>query len=153
MNHRKRPSPFCRNLVRAGVLFLLSLTAGAPPGAPATNSLQTGSSEQAVKRQFFCNRQALNPAERAHHRQLTDKLMASRKKIVESERGYEFQFSASTVSLTELSDWVAAEARCCSFFDFHIDLEEKGRLLCLRLTGQPGIKPFIRAEFNLPEKP
>lgn len=106
-----------------------------------------------MKRQFFCNRQALNPAERAHHRQLTDKLMASRKKIVESERGYEFQFSASTVSLTELSDWVAAEARCCSFFDFHIDLEEKGRLLCLRLTGQPGIKPFIRAEFNLPEKP
>ena len=152
MNHGNPPVPFLRNLAPAGVIFLLSMTAGAQ--LRVTDSPQTESPEQqAMKRPFLCNRKALNPAERAHHQQLTHKLMASRKKIVESARGYEFQFSASTVSLTELSDWVGAEARCCSFFDFHIDLEEKGRLLCLRLTGDEGIKPFIRAEFNLPEEP
>jgi hypothetical protein len=42
---------------------------------------------------------------------------------------------------------VAAEGKCCPFFDFHIDLEREGRLLCLRPTGKEGIKPFIRAEF------
>jgi len=35
------------------------------------------------------------------------------------------------------------------FFDFHIDLEREGRLLCLRLTGEDGIKPFILAEFHV----
>ena len=41
---------------------------------------------------------ALTPAERAHHKQLTDKLIASRKEIVETEKGYEFQYNPSTVS-------------------------------------------------------
>jgi hypothetical protein len=101
---------------------------------------------------FYCNRNALNPTERAHHKQLTDKLLAARTNIVESEKGFEFQFSPSTVSLAELADWVAAEGKCCEFFDFHIDLERRGSLLCLRLTGDEGIKPFIRAEFQVPAK-
>jgi len=101
---------------------------------------------------FYCNRNALNPTERAHHKQLTHKLLATRTNIVETEKGYEFQYSPSTVSLAELADWVAAEGKCCEFFDFHIDLERRGSLLCLRLTGDEGIKPFIHAEFQVPAK-
>ena len=101
---------------------------------------------------FYCNRNALNPTERAHHKQLTDKLLATRTNIVETEKGYEFQFSPSTISIAELADWVAAEGKCCEFFDFHIDLERQGTLLCLRLTGEEGIKAFIRAEFQVPAK-
>ena len=56
------------------------------------------------------------------------------------------------VSLAELVDWVAGEGKCCPFFDFHIDLEREGRLLCLRLTGKEGIKPLIRSEFQVPTK-
>jgi len=41
------------------------------------------------------------------------------------------------------------ESKCCPFFDFHIDLENEGKLVCLRLTGEEGIKQFIRAEFNV----
>jgi hypothetical protein len=102
--------------------------------------------------EFYCNRNALSPTERAHHKQLTDKLLATRPNIAETEKGYEFQFSPSTVSLAELADWVAAEGKCCEFFDFHIDVERRGSLLCLRLTGDEGIKPFIRAEFQVPAK-
>jgi hypothetical protein len=68
------------------------------------------------------------------------------------EKGYEFQFSPSNVSAVELADWVTAESKCCPFFDFHIDLEREGRLLCLRLAGEEGIKAFIRAEFQVPTK-
>ncbi len=96
---------------------------------------------------FFCNSKALTPEERAHHKQLTEKLLAARKEIVETEKGYEFQFSPKNVSLAELAEWVAAESKCCPFFDFHIDLENEGKLICLRLTGEEGIKQFIRAEF------
>jgi hypothetical protein len=98
---------------------------------------------------FYCNTKALNPTERARHKLLTDKLMAQRTSIVETEKGYEFQYSPSAVSLAELSEWVAAESKCCPFFDFHIDLENEGRLLCLRLTGDKGVKEFVRAEFAL----
>jgi hypothetical protein len=101
---------------------------------------------------FRCNIKALSPAERAHHKQLTDKLIAARKEIVETEKGYEFQFSPENMSLAELADWVVAEGKCCPFFDFQIDLEREGTLLCLRLTGERGIKPFIRTEFQVPLK-
>ncbi len=59
------------------------------------------------------------------------------------------QFSPKSVSLAELADWVVAESKCCPFFDFHMELENEGSLLCLRLTGEEGIKAFIRAEFSV----
>lgn len=66
---------------------------------------------------------------------------------METEKGYSFEYGRSTVSLAELTDWVVAESKCCSFFDFHIDLEREGSLLCLQLTGPEGVKPFIQLEF------
>jgi hypothetical protein len=108
------------------------------------------SSQQTTAGKFYCNIGALTPAERAHHKQLSEKLMAARRDIVESPKGYEFQFSPSDVTLAELAEWVVNEAKCCPFFDFHIDLENKGTLLCLRLTGEEGIKIFISSEFHIP---
>jgi hypothetical protein len=101
---------------------------------------------------FFCNLKALAPAERAHHKQLTEKLISSRTQIVEGKKGYEFQFDPSVVSIAELADWATAESKCCPFFDFHIDLEREGTLVCLRLTGDEGVKHFIQSEFQLPVK-
>lgn len=101
---------------------------------------------------FYCNIKALNPSDLAHHKQLTDKLIAARKNIVETPNGYEFQFDPAHISVAEVADWVAAEGKCCPFFDFHIDLEREASLLCLRLTGSDGIKPFIRVAFQVPTK-
>jgi hypothetical protein len=98
---------------------------------------------------FYCNIKALTPEERAHHHVNTEKLSAKRKQIVEIEKGYEFQYNPSDVSVVEVADWVTLESKCCPFFDFHIDLENEGKLVCLRLTGREGIKAFIRAEFKL----
>ena len=98
---------------------------------------------------FYCNTKALSAAERAHHMELTAKLLAKRTKVVESEKGYEFQYSPADVSIAELADWAGAESKCCPFFDFHIDLEKEGMQLCLRLTGEEGVKAFIRAEFRV----
>jgi hypothetical protein len=100
-----------------------------------------------VQSKFYCNTKALTPEERARHKQLGEKLTAARKEIVELPKGYEFQFSPKNITIAELAEWVSAESKCCPFFDFHIDLEGEGSLLCLRLTGEEGIKAFIRAEF------
>ena len=105
-----------------------------------------------VQGKFYCNIKALTTAERARHRELTEKLIRVRKEVVETEKGYEFQYGPADITLAELAEWVAAEGKCCPFFDFHIDLERDGALLCLRLTGEEGVKAFIRTEFPVAGK-
>jgi hypothetical protein len=132
----------------AAALLGIVLVAGAIQAVPGRKQEK----EAMTPAKFYCNTKALNPSERAQHRLLTDKLVAKRTRIVETGKGYEFQYSPSAISLVELADWVAAESKCCPFFGFHIDLEDEGKLLCLRLTGEEGVKPFIRAEFRVPAK-
>jgi len=102
-----------------------------------------------VDGKFYCNIKALSIEERARHKALTEKLLAARNETIETEKGYEFQYRPDKVTMAEVAEWVVAESKCCPFFDFHINLENQGRLLCLRLTGSAGIKDFIRSEFQL----
>ena len=99
---------------------------------------------------FYCNMGAFTPVEGAHHKELTDKLVASWKAFVEMRSGYKFFFSPSRVTLAELKEWAKDERKCCPFFDFRIDSEHEGKILFLELSGDDGIKPFIRSEFLLP---
>jgi hypothetical protein len=119
--------------------------------AATTNTKEghTVTTQSSSQNKFYCNIGALTAAERAHHKELTEKLLSARKETVETPGGYEFQFNPRTVTLAEMADWVSAESKCCSFLDFHIDVEADGNLLCLRLTGETGVKAFIRAEFGL----
>ena len=138
----------------AGVLLFQSGGAGFLTAAQKVILVTPeGGVKQTTKRvSFYCNTRALTPAERMHHKELTEKLMKVKRAVLETPKGYEFQYDPKEVSLAELTDWVAAEAKCCPFFDFHIDVEGRGNLLCLRLTGQDGVKEFIRSEFQLQER-
>ena len=138
--------------VAAGAALALLITGGEAAGLVVQNSPARVNQEKQVtttQSKFYCNIKALTPEERARHKQLGEKLNAVRKEIVEAEKGYEFQYSPADVSLAELAEWVGAESKCCPFFDFHIDVEHEGKLLCLRLTGEEGIKAFIRAELGV----
>jgi len=139
---------------RLSVAALLAIVPTSGAGVSSAQPVRTGKQEKQLMTQskFYCNTKALNPSEREHHKLLTEKLIGQRTQIVETEKDYEFQYSPSTVSLAELADWVSAESKCCPFFGFHIDLENEGRLLCLRLTGEEGVKPFMMAEFQVPAK-
>jgi hypothetical protein len=121
---------------------------GTEPGSAAKPDRQEGKTVSGPG-PFYCNSKVLSPAERVEHQKLTAKLLAVRSQVLETEKGYELQFAPAAVSLAELADWTAAESRCCPFLDFHIDLERAGTLLCLRLTGEPGVKRFIETEFHL----
>lgn len=139
-----------RSAAGAAVLALL-MAGNAASGMPRSNKTNRAADREkqmnTTQSKFYCNVKALTPEERAHHKQLGDKLMAARKASVETEKGYEFQFGPQDVTMVELADWVVTESKCCPFFDFHIDLENEGKLICLRLTGEEGVKQFIRAEF------
>jgi hypothetical protein len=153
--HKTNQFGWCRAKLAARTALAFVLAGGFADGMAAYESRQTAREDNrsmTTESKFFCNIKALKPAERAHHKQLTEKLISSRTEIVETEKGYEFQFNPSVVSIAELADWVVAESKCCPFFDFHIDLEREGTLVCLRLTGDQGIKHFIRSEFQIQAK-
>jgi hypothetical protein len=132
------------------VLMMASGTGRAAAQAPSTSS---GATEQNTEEsRFYCNTKTLSSVERAHHKEVTEKLIKARTLVVETPKGYEFQYSPSSVSIVELAEWANVEAKCCPFFDFHLDLEREGNLVCLRLAGAEGIKTFIRTEFQVPGK-
>lgn len=101
---------------------------------------------------LVCKIDAFTPDARAHHQQLTEKLLAARTATIETAAGYEFVFAPSKLSVAELAEWSAAESKCCPFFNFRLDLEQQGQLLRLGLTGPQGVKDFIRAEFQVKGK-
>jgi hypothetical protein len=140
MHYKINQFTSCRVKLAATTSVALVMAGSIPARTAANKSHQTEREDHrsmTTESKFFCNINALAPGERARHKQLTEKLISSRREIVETEKGYEFQFNPSVV---------------CPFFDFHIDLEREGTLVCLRLTGDQGIKHFIESEFQLPSK-
>src|SRR5215475_4323822 len=126
-----------RNAVAGALMLLIAGNGGIALKGSATQAQAANAEKQmTTPSKFYCNAKALTSEERAHHKQL-------------SEKGYEFRFRPQDVTLAELAGWVAAESKCCPFFDFHIDLEDEGKLICLRLTGEEGEKKFMRTEFGL----
>jgi hypothetical protein len=96
---------------------------------------------------FACNMSALSAAERLQHHQLAERLLGAAAPV-ELDDGYGFRLQAA--ALADVAAFVALERRCCPFFSFTIDLAsatgaEDGPLW-LRISGPPGVKPFIRAE-------
>jgi hypothetical protein len=139
-----------RMAATSGAALALLMAGGDPAGLFAQKSPAFMNQEKQVattQSKFYCNIKALTPDERSRHKQLGEKLTTARKETVETDKGYEFQYSPADISLAELAEWVGVESKCCPFFDFHIDVERQGKLLCLRLTGEEGIKAFIQAGF------
>ncbi len=149
MNH-KMLTAIRKHGTAAAAALLMTTVGGIGPAHAQT--APAASSEQTTPSGFFCNTAALNPMERAYHQRLTEKLIAARTAVVELPKGYEFQFSPEDISIADAAQWVVAEEKCCPFFNFHIDLEKQGNLVCVGLTGAEGIKQFIRSEFRVPEQ-
>jgi hypothetical protein len=98
---------------------------------------------------FACDRMALTPELRKRHfdelgPQLRTRVLQSR----ELPDGYEFQFPGDTPTFNLIAEWTAGEHRCCPFFDIDLRLEREGGATWIRLTGRPGAKDFIRADFK-----
>ena len=95
---------------------------------------------------FACSlEKTLTKEQRAHKKQIMQKMEAARIDTREIADGYIFRFRPEAVSFTEIADWVATERACCPFFDLAIESERENGRLSLRITGREGVKQFIRA--------
>ena len=115
--------------------FLLALTAISALGAQASP--------------FACDRAALNEAQRKRHfDELGPKLRALVMQAREVSNGYEFEFPGDRATFGLIAEWSAGEHLCCPFLDIDLRLRREGGTTWIRLTGRPGTKEFIRADFR-----
>jgi hypothetical protein len=99
---------------------------------------------------FACSiEKSLTKEQRAHKKQVTEKMETARMETTEIADGYVFRFRPEAISFAELADWVATERVCCPFFDLAIEAERENGPLSLRITGREGVKQFIRGEFHV----
>ena len=97
--------------------------------------------------QYTCNMMALTQEERAEYEKLATTLLASVQETKELKDGYSFRLPPE--KLVDAARWVSFERQCCPFFVFELHVAKDGGPVWLRVTGDKGIKEFIRAEFQL----
>ena len=111
---------------------------------------QTPSSQTEHVPPLACNALALSPEVRKRHfEEVGPALLKLRKSTLELPDGYEFEFPADNRTYQLLTEWACQERLCCPFFDIALRLDREGGPLWLRLTGRPGTKEFIKAEFGI----
>jgi hypothetical protein len=97
---------------------------------------------------FCCNMQAMTQAERQRYNMIRARLEAAVTDAKELPDGYAFQLQTEQVSLAEIKEWIGYEQKCCPFFDLVIEAAQDDKPATLKITGNAGVKDFIRAEFT-----
>ena len=97
---------------------------------------------------FYCNLNALSSKERAKQEKIAKRIWAAQTGIKELEDGYAFQLQPDKISLVELAEWIVGENKCCSFFQFEVEVARNHGPLWLKVRGDEGVKKFIQATFT-----
>ena len=131
------------------IFQLITAIAIVAPVAISTTSEPSSSQTEHVS-PFACNALALSPEIRKRHfEELEPALLKLTKSMRELPDGYEFEFPADNSTYQLLTEWAFQERLCCPFFDIELRFDREGGPLWLRLTGRPGTKEFIKAEWEL----
>jgi len=128
--------------------FITAIAIAAPVADSATSEPSPPQTDHVSP--FACNALALSPEVRKRHfEEVGPALLKLRKSTLELPDGYEFEFPADNRTYQLLTEWACQERLCCPFFDIALRLDREGGPLWLRLTGRPGTKEFIKAEFGI----
>ena len=116
-----------------------------------------GSVSARAEEPLVCNLTALSPAQRERHEALTEMIWKAVVGQTELPNGYEVTLDLSRLPkdrqgspfcVVEVAQWVDLEARCCPFLDFGIDVQGKGGVVKLRLSGGANVKAFLKEELS-----
>jgi len=134
------------NMLFFGALGLITIWFGAiTVSAGQHQTFPSGEIEHASP--FACNAFALSAEVRKRHfDELGPALLKLKKATRELADGYEFEFPADNHTYQLLTEWMFQERLCCPFFNIELRLEGGAAPLWLRLTGQPGVKEFIKTD-------
>ncbi len=96
-----------------------------------------------------CDFSGMDTVQRARHRDVRRRLAAAVDDISELENGYTIPFPFEAELFLALAEFITLERLCCPFFNFALELDAGSGPLRLRLTGQEGVKEFLKTELGL----
>jgi hypothetical protein len=80
-------------------------------------------------------------------------VIADLKKIVKRKKelkdGYAYKFSGSDDVVAKLNEFIKTESECCDFFKFKITVNSDKSEAWLHITGEKGVKDFIKTEIEM----
>ena len=95
-----------------------------------------------------CVMDAIEPHKRESHITNAKALFNHVLEIAELPDGFAFRFANDEGVLLQLTEFTVLERLCCPFLHFVIEVEAEAGAVWFRLTGRPGVKPFIKAELG-----
>jgi hypothetical protein len=98
---------------------------------------------------LVCDLNALTREQRQRYQTVAALLRASVEEVREIEAGYALRHPAEEPVLLLLAEFVGLERRCCPFLDFNVEVESEVGPVWLSITGEEGVKRFLRAELGL----
>lgn len=126
-----------RSSLLAVLVTLATVTAGAHAGAQIV-----------TESPFRCDMSMLSAATIARKDAIGASLAQKKLGASPLPNGYEFRFPGDGQTISDVAEWIVTERLCCPFFDFDLSLAREGGTLALRLTGRPGTRTFIEADFS-----
>ncbi len=96
---------------------------------------------------FACNMPAIAPSMREKHIEKIKEVFQAVLEINELSNGFAFILPNKSSLLINLMAFIEKERLCCPFFRFKIEIEPE-KNVSLAISGNDGIKDFIKAEFG-----
>ena len=93
-----------------------------------------------------CNLSAFTPEERERHSFLAQLLRSAVSGVRGLADGYEVTLESPSAIVSELSEFLSLEGRCCPFLVFDVSHGEDHS--SVRITGPTGTKEFLEAEYG-----
>lgn len=98
------------------------------------------------EKKLACNLYAINLPERDNHLKTIKNVFNSVESITENPEGFTFIIPNKPDVMDAIESFISNEKKCCSFLYF--DTENINDIIRLKITGQDGVKEFIKAEFE-----
>ena len=80
-------------------------------------------------------------------------VIADLKKIIKKKKelkdGYAYKFSGSDDVVAKLNEFIKTEKECCDFFTFNLKVSSDKSAAWLEITGEKGVKEFIKSEIEM----
>src|SRR5688572_10511995 len=98
---------------------------------------------------FACDLSAMDASQRERHDAAWAQMQQGLQETIEVESGFMMRFAASETMLSAIATFIAGERLCCPFFDFGLSVPHGTCDVWLSLTGQEGVKDFLRVELGI----
>ena len=98
-----------------------------------------------------CELNALSNIQRVQLGEFHRELLPLAISIDETVAGYDLRFKYTETSFIQAAEYITLERLCCPFLNMALLIEQNDQAFLIRISGEPSIKAFVRAELGLRE--